>query len=192
MERQTTEEILVEFGVHLGFGEQRKELARELEKGSLTGGDLRMVCDHVKDAGSAKTQGARISSVLKDKNRWGPLLADLRKFHEYRHQKEQRKTKRKVEPGMGLREQDKSRLADTTAEFFGLTEDEYKKFKWRWNVADWFNRGHDAASLETYMEATRAEVESCVEQFPKGQSFDEALANYTGRGKTDARTARPD
>ena len=186
MERQSTEEVLIEFGVHLGFGEQRKELARDLERGELTGGDLRMVCDHVKDGSTAKTQGARISSVLKDKNRWGPLLADLRKFHEYRHAKAARTTKKKAEPGMGLRGQDKTKLEDTTAEFFGLTKYEYESFKWRWTVADWFHRGHDHASLETYMEATKADVDACLKMFPKEMDFDEALADYTGKGKTNA------
>ncbi len=102
MTQPTTEEILIEYGVHLGFGEKRKELARQLESaipeeelekiglgemdvgGALTGLDLKMVCNHVEDEGAAKTAGARIAWVLGERNRWGPLLADLRQFHKIR------------------------------------------------------------------------------------------------------------
>jgi len=188
----STEEILVEYGVHLGYGDNRKDLARDLEKGGLTGGDLRMVCDHVKDAGSAKSMGARVSSVLSDKNRWGPLLVDLRKFHEYRHRKDARMGKKKQEPGMGLRGQDKTKLEDGTAEFFGLTRDEYESFKWRWTVANWRHHGWSVEDVTTHMNATPEEQAEFVEQFPNGISFDEALDEYTSKGKKDASEPRSD
>lgn len=139
-----------------------------------------MVCDHVKDAGSLKSMGARISAVLSDKDRWGPLLVDLRKFHEIRNYKEARRGKKKQEPGKALRDQDKSTLATGTAEFFGLTEKEYQTFKWRWCVADWIHKGHGPEQLEMFMSATQADIDSCVEQFPKDVSFDEALDEHVG------------
>ena len=192
MDRQSTEELLLEYGLHLGYEGPRKELARDLEKGGLTGGDLRMVMDHVRDSGTSKSAGPRISSVLKDRDKWGPLLVDLRKFHEYRHRKDARMGKRKAEPGKGLRDQDQGKTETGTAEFFGLEEQEYQGFKWAWTVADWRNNGWKSDDVQTYMNATPEEQEKFLKQFPKGQTFDDALADYTGKGKTDASTPGSD
>ena len=128
----STEEILIEYGVHLGYRESRLDLARDMEKGGLTGGDLRMVCNYVRDSGTSKSQGPRISAVLSDKDRWGPLLTDLRKFHEIRHRKEARMGKKKQEPGKGVRETDSSRAQDSASEFFGMGKEEYQHHTNRW------------------------------------------------------------
>jgi len=189
MERQSTDEILLEYGVHLGFGENRQELARSLERGELTGGDLRMVCDHVKDQSTPKAQGARIASVLQDKDRWGPLLADLRKFHELRHRNAARmEKKKKQEPGKGLRDQDQAQRDTGTAAHFEITPDELSIFKWRWTVADYRHRGHSVESVEQNMNASPAEQDICLGRFPTSLELNEALAEYAGpnKGKTNA------
>ena len=173
MDRQSTEELLLEYGLHLGYEGPRKELARDLEKGGLTGGDLRMVMDHVRDSGTSKSAGPRISSVLKDRDKWGPLLADLRKFHEYRHRKDARMGKRKQEPGKNLRDQDQGKTDTGTAEFFGLTPEEYRAFKWRFTVADWRYNGWSVEDVEKHMAATPEEQEDCLSWFTKGKSFDD-------------------
>ena len=193
MDRESTEEILCSYAIHLGYEKNRVDLARELEMKGLTGGDLRMVADHVKGSGNAASAGARISAVLSDKDRWGPLLADLRRFHEMRHRKDARMGKRKQEPGKGLREQDQGARNNTTAPYFGITEDELLEFRWRWTVADWRHRGHPSDSLEKHMNATPAEQTDCLKQFSKGLEFEEALAEYADlKGKNNADDSRPD
>ena len=189
MGRQTTEDILVEYAIHLGFGEDRNKLARELEQAGLTGLDLKMVCDHVKDAGTEKTAGRRIASVLHDKNKWGPLLADLRRYHEYRHAKKAKA--KKQEPGKGLREQDQAKRNEGMAAHYGMTHEELLEFRWRYMVAEWMRKGHPPENLEKYMDATRAEIAECVVQFPDDKPFEEALAEYC-QGKTDASQSRSD
>ena len=190
MERQSTEEILIEYGIHLGFERPRKDLARDLERNGLTEGDLRMVMDHVRDGGTAKSAGARISATISDKDRWGPLLVDLRKFHQYRLNKEARMGKRKAEPGKNLRERDQEVRDTGAAAFAQMTEDEYANLKWRWCVADWSHGGHEPEKIQESLGATSEELASCLEQFPKKVSFDDALSEHMG--KTNGSNTGPD
>lgn len=188
MDRESTESILCSYAIHLGYEQHRVDLARDLEMKGLTGADLRMVCDHVKGSGTTGSAGARISAVLSDKDRWGPLLADLRRFHNVRHAKEQRTGKRKQEPGKGLREQDQSHRDKDAAGYFGMTPDELMEFKWRWTVADWLHSGHPPETVEKFMGATPAEQTDCLKQFSTGLTFEEALIEHSEatQGKTNA------
>jgi len=180
MDRQSTEEILIEYGIHLGYEGPRKELARDLEKGGLTDLDLRMVADHVRDSGGLESAGRRISAVLSDGNRWGPLLADLRRHHEYRNKKQARTVKRKVEPGKGLREQDQGHRDKGNAAYFGMTVDEVTHFKWQWTVADWRHSDYSEETVKKFMGASASEQTESLEMFPHAQSYDKALAEHAG------------
>ncbi len=181
MSHQTTDEILLEFGVHVGYGDKRTALADDLARGSLTGGDLQMVCQWLEDQGTKKSAPARLAAILGDRDRWGPILADLRVHHQIRNAKQAMRGGKKAETGADLRQRDMDKLSASDCEFFGMTSEEMANFRWRFIVAEWVHGGVDTEIIEKDLGATLDEQRKCAESLRKGVRFDEALAEHSGK-----------
>lgn len=183
-ETEAMDEILIEHGVHLGYAEKRQTMIAELRRAELAAGDLRMLCEFIRDNGGAKSAPARIAAVLSDKDRWGPLLADLRVHHKIRQGQEEKRAVRQREPGSEERRTNQEQRNAASARWYGMSPREFEWFKYRWTCIDWLRQGHTVEEVcepqPKGMGCSSAELEAWRGDFTDGRTFDNTIAIYTG------------